>query len=172
MKNVTIQKIRETAKKLSSKSSTWHFHILTPECQLNDSDQYAMILEDTTSKETLVCYSQQPYLKVGKELVKLLHGKQVVDNKYSNQGVLSKKLAVNNTIDKILKKAVSLNSKKMGWHHHILFPGCIFNKDEGKYVIIFEDKETKKMMKSVTDYVPIEDLKKVETLFYTQKKID
>lgn len=166
MKKATIDQIKQKAKELSSTGKKWHFHILTPECQLNDKDNYALVLENTTDNESFICRSKEPYMNVGKELVKLLHGDNVV--KDDNQE--TKVTEPSPQVQEILKRAKQLNSAGESWHHHMLFPDCMFNEHQGKWTIIFEDKEAREVIESITDDEPKEDLQHIETLFYQQKK--
>lgn len=167
MKQVTVDQILEEAKRMAESGNKWHFHILTPECKLNDSGKYALILEDITDSEIYVCNSNEPYMDIGKELVKLLHGNDVV--KEENQAEFPK--SVSPQAINIIKRMEELNKKGIKWHHHMLFPGCKFNKYPEKFVVVFEDKETGELLESVTDYEPKDDLKQIETLFYGQKEI-
>jgi hypothetical protein len=166
MKQATISQIKKKAKQLASAGKNWHFHILTPECQLNDKKSYALILENATDDEVLVCYSDEPYMDIGKELVKLLHGEDVVKDKNQQTEVTEPSPQV----QEILKRAQQLNAAGKSWHHHLLFPGCRFNNHPDKWVIIFEDKEAGEIIESVSDNEPKEDLQHIETLFYQQKK--
>ena len=52
----------------------------------------------------------------------------------------------------------------------MLFPYCKFNKNKGKWTIIFEDKEKNEIIESITDTEPKTDLQYIEALFYSQKK--
>lgn len=166
MKNATIKEIKQKAKELVTTKKKWHFHILTPECQLNDEDNYALVLENTTDDESFVCRSDEPYMDIGKELVKLLHGDDVVDDKAQKV----EKAEPSEQVQKILSRAKQLNSEGKAWHHHMLFPNCRFNKHQGKWTIIFEDKESGEVIESVSDNEPKGDLQHIETLFYQQKK--
>jgi len=168
MKQVTINQIKQKAEELTSAGKKWHFHILTPECQLNDESSYTLILENTSDNESLICRSEEPYMDVGKELVKLLHGDDVVKN--DNQETKVSKLSLQ--VQRILKKAKQLNDAAKSWHHHLLFPGCRFNKRQGKWTIIFEDKETGEIIESVSEQEPKCALQHIETLFYQQKKAE
>jgi hypothetical protein len=165
MKKVSVEGIKSKASELAKEGKRWHFHILTPECQLNEKDGYALIVENTSDGEGFVCYSDEPYMGVGKELVKLLHGDDVVDS--GDDEELSEP---SGQVKRILKRAKELNEKGVAWHHHMLFPGCVFNKHEGKFVIVFEDKEAGIVIESVSDQEPKGDLQHIETLFYQQKK--
>ncbi len=166
METVTIKEVKSKAKQFSESGKQWHFHILTPECQLNDKKNYALVLENTSDNETFVRYSDEPYMNIGKELVKLLHGGDVV--KDSQVEVESDQPSAQAA--KILTKAQQLNEAGKSWHHHMLFPGCRFNTHPGKWVIMFEDKEAGQIIESVSSHEPKTDLQPIETLFYQQKK--
>lgn len=73
-------------------------------------------------------------------------------------------------IAKNLKKAGKLNWKGVLWYHHMLFPDCIFNKDAGKWTIIFEDAETGEIITALYDKELVEDLRAIEVLYYEQRK--
>jgi len=166
MKQITIEQIKQKAEKFASSGKKWHFHILTPACQLNDESNYALILENTTNNKSFACRSDEPYMDIGKELVKLLHGDDVV--KDDNQE--TKVSEPSPQVQKILEKAKQLNDAGKSWHHHMLFPDCRFNKHQDKWTIIFEDKEAGEIIESVSDDEPKGDLQHIETLFYQQKK--
>lgn len=165
MINLSPSNILEKARELSKNKKSWHFHILTPECIFNKEDKYALILENSTDGESYVHYSKKAEMRTGEKLVKLLHGKDVVDKKDNKE-----KKNPSKTILKIVKRAKELIDKGQYWHHHMLFPDCIFNKHKGKWTIIFEDQENNEVLESVTDHEPKEDLKLIEPLFYKQKK--
>jgi hypothetical protein len=159
---VSISEIKQKAYQFSREGKSWHFHILTPECKLNKSGRYAFVLENTTDKEVFVTYSDVPYMDVGRQLVQLLH-----------QGILEKKakpVKPSPAAKKIIERARELTSQGKLWHHHMLFPDCIFN-DSGKWMIIFEDLENKKILKALSDEEPLSDLKQIETLYYQQKSL-
>ncbi len=165
MKKVRSDEIKRLAKEYSESKNKWHFHILTPECQLNKENNYALILENCSTNETSICYSDKPYMDIGKELVQLLHGTDVITKKDEK-----KKLAPSIEVGKLLKRATMLNQQGKFWHHHMLFPYCMFNNNRGKWTIIFEDKEKNEIIESITNEEPKNDLQYIETLFYSQKK--
>lgn len=179
MEKITIDIIKLTAQDLVKQGKDWHFHILTPECQLNETKEYALILENNSDDQTWVYHSDKPQMDVGKYLVQILHGKEVVGEK-QNQPEVGQPLAenieteesgnVSEQVQKILQKAKQLNSQGKFWHHHMLFPACKFNPHPGKFTIMFEDQETGEVIESVTNQEPKSDLKLIETLFYAQKK--
>lgn len=165
MTKTTIDEIKKTAEEYSLKGVKWHFHILTPECQLNDVKKYALILENSRDETIYVCYSTEPYMNIGKELVQLLHGSDVIKDKDEK-----KEIPASAQVEKLLSRAKILNEQGKFWHHHMLFPYCKYNKNKGKWTILFEDKENNEVIEGVTDNEPKNDLQYIEALFYNQKK--
>lgn len=158
-----VAQILRGAKELSGQKKGWHFHILTPGCLLNSHPDYALILEVPSDGQTFVNYSKEKPMEMGKELVKLLHGVDVV------QAPPLASAAASDGIKKILEKASQINNRGDFWHHHMLFPDCCFNKNPGKWTLILEVPQTKEILESVTEGEPKEDLKQIETLFYNQQ---
>lgn len=166
MKQLTIAQIEVKAQKLHKQGKNWHFHMLTPNCRLNTKSQHAFVLENSTDNQIFVAFSQKPQMKLGQKLVKLLHGDQVVQNKSSTPLAPS-----NPKVKQILKRARELNSQGKFWHHHMLFPDCIFNQHEGRWTIYFEDQENNRVIESVSEDEPKDNLQQIETLYYQQKTI-
>jgi len=164
MQEKTIQELENLAKELSSQGKKWHFHILTPTCQLNNTDKYALIIENSTQGNAYVCYSDKPYMDIGKKLVKLLHGDNVIQEDASK-----KTEEPSPQVRRLLDRAKTLKKQGSFWHHHMLFPDCIFNNNKGKWTIIFEDQENNETIESITDEEPKSDLKHIEAEFYNQK---
>lgn len=165
MQKASVDEIKKYAERYVKDKKKWHFHILTPECQLNDQKNYALVIENGTDNEAFICYSEKPYMDIGKELVQLLHGNDVIKKAEEKH-----KKPPSQSVKKLLKRAEKLIEEKIFWHHHMLFPYCKFNTNKNKWTIIFEDKENNKIIESVTDSEPKSDLQYIETLFYSQKK--
>lgn len=83
MKEVDLNLLISEATKLASDRKSWHFHILTPQCLLNEIEKYALVLENATDDIIYICYSEKPYMDEGKKLVKLLHGNDIVKEEKS-----------------------------------------------------------------------------------------
>lgn len=163
MEETNIKELIEKAKEFQKQGKKWHFHMLTPDCVFNErKDKNAFILENETDKQSFVVYSDERYMEQGQILVKMLHGKEILKEDSMKQEDENIKL--------ILEKAKKLNEEGIHWHHHMLFPDCIFNKHKGKWCIVFEDKEENKVIESISEYEPKENLRKIEVLFYAQKK--
>lgn len=160
MQETNIDDIMQKARAFVAENKKWHFHMLTPDCMYNENGKHAFILENETDSESFVTYSDERYMEQGQELVKMLHGKDVVESATGSGG----------DIQEILEKAKKFNESGVQWHHHILFPNCIFNKHSGKWCIVFEDKEENRLIESLSDNEPKDNLKEIESLFYAQKK--
>jgi hypothetical protein len=141
----------------------WHFHILSPECQLNTEKQYALVIENTDTQESHTFHSTKPLMDMGKDLIQLLHGKDVI---VQNAAALSPPSPIVKTM---LKQARLTSKHGKFWHHHLLFPACKYNPHPGEWTLIFEDQESGTVLESVTTDEPKSDLKHIETFFYSQK---
>lgn len=170
MQEISIEKIMEKAEIFHKGKRKWHFHMLTPNCMFNKRNKHAIILENETDSQSFVTYSDKQPTKKARILVKMLHGGSVISG---DSGEERRKKDDENTetenMQTILKKAMLLNEKGVSWHHHVLFPNCMFNKNKGRWCIVFEDTETGKVMEYVSFSEPKENLKKIEALFYAQK---
>ncbi len=164
MIETTIDNIMEKAKQFHSEGKKWHFHMLTPDCTFNESDKQAFVLENTTDSEVYVTYSDKRYMTEGKELVQLIHGASIVAEESTESPEDDK------AVKEIVRRAEELNDKGAHWHHHMLFPDCIYNKHKGNWCIVFEDPETGKTLEYVSKEEPKEALRKIEVLYYAQKE--
>jgi ribosomal protein L24 len=69
----------------------------------------------------------------------------------------------------IVKKAAEMTRNNVSWHHHHLPPHCHFSKESSKYQLILENEETKEIWVAKTDEKPLDDLKKLEDLYFRKK---
>lgn len=163
MEETAPGKIEETARKLARLKSRWHFHILTPGCDFNETERYAFILEDLNNQRAYIHYSDQAEKGLGEKLVRLLHGDKVL-----NQESPATTYQPSPTVQRIAERAQTL---KQGteWHHHLFFPACRFNQNNPRYTLVFEDKENHEVLQSITDTEPINDLKQIEKHLYARK---
>ena len=163
MKELSLEDIRKQALDYQNSGLKWHFHILTPECSLNDTDKFVFVLESPSKKETYAFYGTEMPSALGKELAPLIHSVEV-------EKVPSKadtKLSVE--AQKIIDQATEMNKQKIAWHHHVLYPGCLFNVNSPKFTLMLEDKITQKTYESISNNEPKEVLRQLEPLFYSQK---
>lgn len=137
----------------------WHFHLLSPGCLFNPTKTHELFLE--SSKGNYVVKSAKPMTEIARLLVKLLHGGDIT--KFSAS-------PASGNVETLLKRGKELSKRKVKWHHHLLFPHCMFNKKWGKWVLAFEDPLENKLTELVYQHFPEKDLRKVENLFYSQKR--
>lgn len=165
MIQASIDEIRTKAHELHDTNAEWHFHMLTPDCSLNHQDQYAFIVERTDEPVSYVYVSDQAEKELDQELLPLLHGDEVLEEKAADSTY-----EPSDVVKSIIKRAGELNEQGVEWHHHVLFPTCQFNTHPGKFVLMLEDPQTKEVLESVTDQEPIGDLQQIEPLFVGKVK--
>ena len=163
MEEMTLAEVLEKAKLWQAQEKSWHFHVLAPDCVFNERrDQYALVLENRTDNQTYVLYGADNYAQVSQVLVKMLHGESILDK---NKGTTS---SGHEKMRTILQKAQEFNREHVPWHHHMLFPDCIFNKHQGWWNIVFEDKDKGEVSEVLYDQEPVDDLRSIELLYFEQ----
>lgn len=65
----------------------------------------------------------------------------------------------------MLMEAEKCYKNKIRWHFHILTPACMFNKGN-KFVVIFENEQTKEQLRCCFDEKPLKQGETLEALFY------
>ena len=160
MTEVSYEAVRSKAHELHESKADWHFHILTPECALNDQERYAFVVEQVEPPASWVYFSGRVEKELDQELLPLLHGDEVM-----NHEATSTSYQPSDVVSSMVKRASELNEQGTEWHHHMLFPGCQLNTHPGQFALVFEDPQTKVALESVTDHEPINDLKQIEPLF-------
>lgn len=164
MEDITIEELERKARLFQEQGKKWHFHMLTPDCHFNSNEKkHAFVLENNSDNEFFVTYSDERHMEVGKRLVKIIHGNKILEEN-------EKRDISDPAMRQIIERAKGLNNKSKLWHHHLLFPACIFNKHKGKWNIIFEDKENDKILEAIFDNEPVNELREIEILYYQQKK--
>lgn len=162
MKAVTKEEIVQIGEGLNAQNSPWHFHLLTPDCLLNSSDKFVLVLEDKDNKEVYTYSADDKPMDASESLLRLLHGNKIMDDKEEDLGKMSEK------VTEMMQRAKELNGHGFFWHHHVLFPYCTYNPHPGKWTIILEDPEKKEKMESISDQEPKADMKIIEPAFYHQ----
>ena len=135
----------------------WHFHLLSPGCLFNPTKTHELFLE--SKRGAFVVKSHRSLTGIGRVLSHLLHSSRL-------------RVSVsprNPTMSKLLDRVEHLTSKRIKWHHHVLFPHCMFNKRWGKWTIAFEDPLNNKITEVVYPNYPEADVAKLEKAFYLQK---
>ncbi|MFH1294627.1 MAG: hypothetical protein ABIH90_01645 [Candidatus Aenigmatarchaeota archaeon] len=162
MEEASIDAIVAKAKDYHSKGKSWHFHMLTPDCVFNKKHKHAFVLENRSDNQTFVAYSDKRHMDAGQELVRLLHGDEILQPSHGTK--------TGSKIDGIIETCKELNRKNQHWHHHMFFPDCIFNEHKGKWSIVFEDKTTGNILTALYGTEPTNDLRRIEVLFYAQNE--
>jgi hypothetical protein len=162
MKVVTQEEILNIAQSFHTNKSEWHFHLLTPDCMLNTSKQFALVVEDKDAHEVYVYATKDKPMATSETLLRLLHGNQIMDKNKEEKGNMSA------TVTTMMIRAKELNDHGFFWHHHVLFPYCTYNRHQDKWTIIFEDPEKKEIIESISDKEPKADMNTIEPAFYHQ----
>lgn len=156
MQVITASQIREKARELQQEGRNWHFHILYPGCVFNtQSHQYALVLEDRSSDQTFVTYSDKSFLKINRELLNIYYGDSYLENPISEYNQV-------NHASKLLDQVDVFRQNHIPWHHHMLFPDCIFNQYPGKWNIVLEGDRPNLIFNELFDDEPLEVLRQLE----------
>jgi hypothetical protein len=161
----SLHEIETHAQQLQRKKQSWHFHILTGNCKLNDSNSFAFVLENPSDKESLVHYCASKPADLGMKLVKLLHGDNIIEENFGDN-----QTSFSEAVNKMIDRAQTLGSDNTLWHHHMLFPDCRYNNYPGNWTILFEDCKDGESIESVSKSEPKDELRAVETLYYRQAR--
>jgi hypothetical protein len=105
----------------------------------------------------------QSIMDLGQRLVTMMYGDEILD-----QGTGSTESSSEH-MRSVLRKAKEFNERGVYWHSHLLFPDCAFNKHKGKWNIVFECKATGDFEEVLFDDNPVDDLNRIEILYYEQK---
>lgn len=166
MIELSIEEIRRKAESWHADGQLWHFHMLVPGCAFNErKDGHAFVLENTSTQEAFVFYSDKPQVETDHALLLLLYGDDILDESQAalDPGSIE--------IRPVLARAQELSARGIGWHHHMLCPGCIFSEQPEKWVIAFEDPETERVIEVPYETEPEGDLRKLELLFFDQQMV-
>ncbi len=162
MQEITIDQAREKTSTWKKEGKAWHFHVLFPDCIFNTQNKkYAMVLEDRTSGETFVVYSVDGFAKISQEFLKLIYGDDILKTR---AGADSK----DKPSSKLLAQAKIFKQNEVVWHHHMLFPDCIFNDHPGKWNIVMEGSGEKRTYSGVYDEEPVDEFQQIEIEYFKQ----
>ena len=157
---IDLGQCRELALGLIADGKEWHSHVLSPGCKLNPFQQsYAIIIEDDTDGTTYVAASDR-FPEVDKELVKMLHGEDILDaRKVETAGSGD---PCNSTLLLLVR---DLDKRHVAWHHHMHFPNCVFNPNPGNWSISVEFGESEVTDESYPEE-PVDVLRELEVLYF------
>jgi hypothetical protein len=165
MQEITIDQAHELSRAWQKAGESWHFHALFPDCVFNTQNiYYALVLENRTTGQTYVVYSDNGFAKASQELLKLRYGNNIL-NKNQTPANHSDK-----SIRPILDQCEVYSQNHITWHHHMFFPDCIFNQNPGKWNIVMEGRGQPHILNALYDQEPVEDLQQIEIAYF--KEID
>ncbi len=159
---VTQDRLLELGTELTASGEKWHPHVLSSDCRLNDRPLCGLILEASDRAEVFASYSEEPMMETARSLATLAHGEDAVQEDPDPDSDASPKVA------EMMRRAKTLSGRGRHWHHHVLFPECIFNAHPGEWTIVFEDPDTGETLESVTAHHPAQDIQVTETMFFAQ----
>jgi len=168
MEQVEPEKLLEIARQLAGNGERFHNHVLSADCELNDRRQCALILEASDRDQVFVTYSDEPMMDVGRSLASLVHGADALEEPSNDENQEGGPQSGSPVVGEMMRRARSLMARGVHWHHHILFPECIFNPHPGSWTIVFEDPDNDETLQSVTSDKPAKDIRITETLFFSQ----
>jgi hypothetical protein len=166
MIEVSAERLLEISRELAAAGERFHNHVLSSDCKLNVRQQCALIVEASDREEVYVTYSDEPMMDVGRTIATLVHGEDPLAAAGADSGedVQAESVAV----AEMMRRAEDLVERGIHWHHHILFPECVFNPHPGDWTLVFEDPESGETLESVTTDKPEEDIRVTETMFFSQ----
>ncbi|MBE20809.1 MAG: hypothetical protein CL481_01240 [Acidobacteria bacterium] len=167
MEQVGPEKLLEIAHQLASNGERFHNHVLSADCEFNDRGQCALILEASDRNQVFVTYSDEPMMDVGRSLASLVHGADALEGSI-NENQEGDSHPDSSIVGEMMRRARDLMKRGVHWHHHILFPECVFNPHPGSWTIVFEDPGNDETLQSVTPDKPTKDIQITETLFFSQ----
>ena len=107
-------------------------------------------------------------MDVGRSLASLVHGADALEEPSNDENQEGGPQPGSPIVGEMMRRARDLMARGVHWHHHILFPECVFNPHPGSWTIVFEDPDNGETLQSVTSDKPAKDIRITETLFFSQ----
>lgn len=147
---------------LHEAGTPWHFHVLSPVCLHNPfAGQYALVIENDAAHTAFIAEAGADFPEIDKKLVKLLHGDDILDHKTVSRDPASV------AASRLLSHLHALQASGEPWHHHMHFPGCVFNPHPGKWSISVESEGL--MIAEAYDAEPVDVLRQVEVIYFADQ---
>jgi hypothetical protein len=164
VKERTVSQVIEIARRCKDAGKGWHFHVLPPGCHFSPQpERFVLVMENRSDEETFAVYGDDPFIEASQELVTLLHGDTILDKKKG------KTQSSNPAIQQVLERAQACIECGIYWHHHMLFPNCVFNQHAGMWNLVFKDPETGEVLETLYPEEPLADLCRLEVLYFSQQ---
>jgi len=156
---IPLESCLDFALGLSSSGKHWHSHVFSPGCVHNPyENQYALVIEDDSETRAYIAPSID-FPEVDKDLVKILHGDDILDPSKSAANAGSRKIS-----SEMLDRLRILDEQGVTWHHHMNFPNCGFNPQPGKWSITIESTDGE--FSESYEEEPIDVLREVEIRYF------
>lgn len=164
---VSAQRLLQIGEELHAAGERWHNHVLSTDCELNERSVCALIVEASDRDQVFVTYSDEPMMDVGRALATLVHG--VDPLAHTGDAALPEDgEPASAAVARMMQRAGEVTARGDHWHHHILFPECVFNPHPGSWTLVFEDPDSGETLESVTPERPDRDIQITEALFFGQ----
>ncbi len=163
----TLDECVAAAERFATRGDNWHNHVLKPDCVLNARPGlYALVIENNTTGEILVCYSTVNHIDAEQHIVKLRHGDAIL----CGSGATA---AVSDETDQepLLDRIRALALEQTDWHHHMYFPDCVFNPNPGQWSISLEAQGQLEDVDLVSADEPFDVLREIEDLFFSGERL-
>jgi len=155
---IALETCLELGQTLDRDGKAWHIHVFSPVCRFNPyPGAYGLVIEDNTAGITYIARSDV-FPEVDKDLVKILHGDDVLDEGKGGAVAGAREVSF---LDRITK----LDGARANWHHHMSFPDCVFNPHAGKWTIMIES-DAEPPFHETFDDEPLDLLREIEVLYF------
>ena len=167
MQNVPLEELLKQGNKSASSGEPWHFHVVKDACELLERDAEVLFVLEHGNPGVALCASgiKTDIAKIA-VLAELLHG---VSTAASEDVDDTASLDIAPDLQHILDQAIQLTEQRIAWHHHVLFPDCVLNKNAGSWCVLIEGNGT--ALSAMTATEPTDLLRRLEPLFYSQSAV-
>jgi len=142
---------------LHAAGHAWHTHVLSPGCRYNPyPGRYAIVVEDDVEHIAWIAASDG-FPELDKRFVRLLHGDDILDAAKTGGGT--------GEDTPLLARVRALDAAGAPWHHHMNFPGCVFNPAPGRWAISVESGDGDLDHESY-EAEPTDVLREIEVLYF------
>lgn len=158
-RQVTLAECGVLGDALHAAGTPWHFHVLSPVCLHNPfSGRYALIVENDATRDAWIADAGADFPEIDKHLVRLLHGADILDHPSAPDAPETEGAS------RLLAHLRALQAAGEAWHHHMHFPGCVFNPHPGKWSISVESEGL--LLAEAYDAEPVDVLRQVELAYF------
>jgi hypothetical protein len=157
VQQVTFQQLIEQGRVSASLGESWHFHVIKDACELLERDCEVLFVLEYGDRIIKAQGSVTDIAAIA-ELSKLLHRETSV----FTESQLTPDLQL------ILNRAQQFVDDGVPWHHHVLFPHCMLNKNAGSWNVLLEGSGN--VLSATASEEPSLLLSQLEPLFYSQSQ--